>query len=393
MISQEVLRNPYPFYAELRHNSPLIEIVPGNWLATRYNDVAAIVSSEQSTMSREALSDDFPDDELEHFNDYRLLHTEGELHDKRRWFANESFKPRRIRSLRPALEHDVTAIVADFQDGDDFITKVATPYAGLTMLRIIGIPVADEPEVRKWVGPIIATNDPSSMFDPEVRANALDAWHAARAYLGDLYDRRTADPQDDTLSSLIHTVDKQGRKLDRDEVINLCVSMMPAGHSNSTNALTSAMLALVDNPDQAKILRDQPDVLENTGIEELYRWDAPIQVTARALTGDVTVDGITIPGGSLVWLAFGSANHDETVFEDPDRLDVLRENANKHLTSGMGMHYCLGAAISRVEVISAISAMLREFSDIKLDGDRETIEWNPEVNHRSVTALPLKVTR
>lgn len=118
IVSPEVRKDPYPFYSQLREESPVAEIMPGSWLVMRNADVVAVTESEQATTLREALGDSksMPDDELEHFNDYRLLHTEGELHDKRRWFANESFKPRRIRALRPALEQDVAALVAEFQD-------------------------------------------------------------------------------------------------------------------------------------------------------------------------------------------------------------------------------------------------------------------------------------
>jgi cytochrome P450 len=250
---------------------------------------------------------------------------------------------------------------------------------------MLGVPEEGRPIIKSssdTLAAFIATVNPA----PGQLAQTAATVQRAHGYLTELIATRRADPRDDLLSAMI-TAEEQGAMLSEDEIVIICIMLLLAGHETTTNMIGNGMVALLRNPDQLERLRAEPQLI-TSAVEELLRYDSSIQVLLRVATEDVTIAGTPIPKGQIVHLGVASANHDSARFPEPDRLNLGRQDG-RPFSFGYGMHYCLGAALARLEMQITISTLLRRTPRLTLASD--TIQWRPNFVMRGVTALPLRV--
>jgi cytochrome P450 len=242
---------------------------------------------------------------------------------------------------------------------------------------------SDTVAVREWSHALVKTLDP--VLSPEELQAAGEAARAMDAYLLEVIADKRRRPAGDLLTALI-TAEEDGDVLGDEELVAQVALLFVAGHETTVNLIGNGTLALLRNRGELERLRDDPSLGPNA-IEELLRYDSPVQFTRRVMIEDVEIGGERVPAGSFVAGALGSANRDPRQFDDPDRLDLGRENAAKHVSFGGGIHYCLGAALARIEGQAAIGGLVRRFPGIELATD--TLEWNGRINLRGLASLPV----
>jgi cytochrome P450 len=263
--------------------------------------------------------------------------------------------------------------------------ELARPLPVSIIAELLGIAEEDRPAFVEW-GRVIATNSGIDQSEASMQ-QADEAFRAFVTYIGSLVERRRLQPGEDLLSGLVG-LESQGEHLTLIELIATAFLLLFAGYETTVNLIGNGTLALLRNPEQLALLRDRPELIPNA-IEELLRYDPPVQLTGRSALTDVQLGGMEIPKGTEVLTLIAAANRDPAVFADPARLDVTRSNAGKHLSFGAGIHFCLGAALARLEARVAFTALLTRFSSIALDGEPV---WRPGVTFRGLETLPLALT-
>jgi cytochrome P450 len=393
--SREFVAYPYDAYADLRERAPMTYFEPANqWLFSRYSDVNALLRHRRlgrtylHVATHEELGHEPEPDYLAPFwylNRNGMLDREPPDHTRLRRLVSQAFTPRRVEALRPTVER-LAGELADglaAEGGGDLISAVAEPLPVAVIAELLGVPAADRPLLRPWSAAICGMYE----LNPS-RASAEAAVRASMEfsdYLRDLSRRRRAEPRDDLISALSQVVDA-GDRLTEDELIGTCVLLLNAGHEATVNVTGNGWLALFRNPDQLAKLRADPSLL-GTAIEELMRYDTPLQMFERWVLEDIEVHGQRIPRGMEVALLFGSANHDPAKFAEPDRLDITRAE-NPHISFGAGIHYCLGAPLARIELESSFSALLTRAPGLRLV---EEPEWKPGYVIRGLRELKVEL--
>jgi cytochrome P450 PksS len=247
---------------------------------------------------------------------------------------------------------------------------------------MLGIPEKDRPKFAGWTKTLI---DKSA--SPYAQILLLPQLVLMLRYLRRLVQQRRADPRDDLISALA-TAEEGGQRLSDDELLAMVFVLIIAGHETTVNLIGSGALALLENPDQLRLLRQRPELIKNA-IEELLRYTSPVdQATERYARAAVTLHGVTIPQGELVLAVIASANRDAQQFPDPDRLDLTRE-ANKHLAFGLGAHYCVGAPLARLEGQIAIQTLAARLPNLRLADAPDALRWRPGITVRGLERLPV----
>ncbi|MEY9967632.1 cytochrome P450 [Streptacidiphilus sp. MAP12-16] len=380
--SAAFVAHPYDAYAELREQAPVTYFEPsGQWLVSRYEDVNALLRDRRlgrtylHRYTHEEFGRTAPPPEQEPFhilNGNGLLDLEAPDHTRIRRLVSKAFTPRMVESLRPTVQRLadelVGGLVAD--GGGDLVARVAEPLPVAVIAEMLGIPAADQHLLRPW------SADITGMF--ELNPSEETARRAVRAsiefsdYLRGQIAERRAEPGDDLLSALIGVLDA-GDRLSEQEMISTCVLLLNAGHEATVNTTGNGWWSLFRNPDQLAALRAAPEALLPTAVEELMRYDTPLQMFERWVLEDVEIGGTLVPRGSEIALLFGSANRDPERFADPDRLDLARAD-NPHLSFGAGIHFCLGAPLARIELVESFGALLRRAPGLRLV---EEPRWKP----------------
>lgn len=384
-------RDPYPTYRRLRETAPVHRTRYRVWVVSRYDDVAAILRDRRFTADRSDVAlvrwlRRFArlDPEFLQLVDHNLLNLDGAKHARLRGLVNKAFTPRRVEALRPRVQ----ALVDELLDrvaptGEmEVVRDLAHPLPVAVIAEMLGVPLADREKFRHWSEDLVQVLDPLSGRDglrPTVAAT-----HALFAYFRELLAERRARPRDDLLSALIAAEDA-GRTLEEGELLSLAALLLAAGHETTTNLIGNALLALLAHPGERKRLADDAALAESA-VEELLRWDGPVQLTERVVAEDLEFAGRRMRRGQLVWLLLASANRDPAAFPEPDRLDLGRRD-NRHLAFGQGAHFCLGAPLASLEAQIALGTLVRRFPD--LDGPLEPPGWKPSAVLRGPTALPL----
>ncbi len=393
--SPEFVAYPYEAYADLRENTPVTYFEPTNqWLIARYEDVNALLRDRRlgRTYLHVATHQEFgrePDPEylapFWHVIRNGMLDMEPPDHTRLRRLVAKAFTPRMVESLRPRVQKITEELVAGLlaAGGGDLIEAVAEPLPVTVIAELLGVPEPDRHLLRPWSADICGMYE----LNPtrEAGEKAVRACQEFSAYLRDLSRERRANPRDDLISALAQVVDS-GDRLTEDELIGTCVLLLNAGHEATVNVTGNGWWALFRNPDQLAKLRGDLSLLPGA-VEELMRYDTPLQMFERWVLEDIEVRGVRIPRGSEVALLFGSANHDPAVFADPDRLDVTRQD-NPHISFGAGIHYCLGAPLARIELQCSFGTLLRKAPDLRLVREPE---WKPGYIIRGLKELVVEV--
>jgi cytochrome P450 family 142 subfamily A polypeptide 1 len=288
-------------------------------------------------------------------------------HSRRRKLVSRGFTPRRVRDHEATIRRICTDIINRVapKGACDFVWDIAAPLPLLLIADMLGFPAESYDDLLRWSDDLIR----ATTVDPpmEVLQAGAEAMIGFREFqLGVIADRRANPPQDDLVSILCYA-EIDGERLDDESIINESLLILIGGDETSRHVMTDGMLALLEHPEQTAILRDDPSTIE-LGVEELLRWVSPIKNMARTVTRDVELHGEKLREGEQVILMYPAANRDPAVFDDPDRFDVRRD-PNPQLAFGFGPHFCMGAALARLELKVMFSELLRRLPDLHLAGD------------------------
>jgi unspecific monooxygenase len=376
--SPAFVADPYPAYAELRGRGRVHYYEPTNqWLVPRHADVAALLRDRrlgrtyQHRFSHEEFGRQAPPAEHEPFhvlNDHGMLDLEPPDHTRIRRLVSKAFTPRTVEQLRPYVHRLASELVGGLvaDGGGDLLTAVAEPLPVAVIAEMLGIPEADRPQLRPWSADICGMYE---LNPPEETARrAVQASVAFSAYLRELIEARRKEPGEDLISGLIAAYD-EGERLTEQEMISTCVLLLNAGHEATVNATVNGWWALFQHPDQLAALRADRSLL-STAVEELLRYDTPLQLFERWVLDDIEIGGTTIPRGSEIAMLFGSANRDPDAFADPDTLDLSRKD-NPHISFSAGIHYCIGAPLARIELAASMAALLDQAPALRLAAEPE----------------------
>ncbi|MFI9345969.1 cytochrome P450 [Streptomyces sp. NPDC052773] len=367
------LADPYPAYAELRARGRVHHYEPTNqWLVPHHADVSALLRDRrlgrtyQHRFSHEEFGRTPPPPEQEPFhtlNDHGMLDLEPPDHTRIRRLVSKAFTPRTVERLKPYVERLAGELVDGLvrRGGGDLLAEVAEPLPVAVIAEMLGVPESDRAPLRPWSADICGMYElnPSK----ETAARAVRASVEFSDYLRELIAERRKDPGDDLISGLIAAHDEDDR-LTEQEMISTCVLLLNAGHEATVNATVNGWWALLRHPDQLAALRADHSLVP-AAIEELMRYDTPLQLFERWVLDDIEIDGTVIPRGAELALLFGSANHDPAVFTEPGRLDLTREE-NPHISFSAGIHYCIGAPLARLELAASMRALLERAPTLSL---------------------------
>ncbi|MEU0242945.1 cytochrome P450 [Streptomyces sp. NPDC006235] len=367
------LADPYPAYAELRARGRVHYFAPTNqWLVPHHADVSALLRDRrlgrtyQHRFTHEEFGRTPPPPEQEPFhtlNDHGMLDLEPPDHTRIRRLVSKAFTPRTVERLKPyvrGLADELASALAE-AGGGDLLKDVAEPLPVAVIAEMLGIPESDRAPLRPWSADICGMYElnPSE----ETAAKAVRASVEFSDYLRELIAARRKEPGEDLISGLIAAHD-EGDRLTEQEMISTAVLLLNAGHEATVNATVNGWYALFRNPAQLELLRADPSLIPSA-VEELMRYDTPLQLFERWVLDEIELDGTTIPRGAEIALLFGSANHDPAVFENPSALDLTRPD-NPHISFSAGIHYCIGAPLARIELAASMGALLKRTPTLRL---------------------------
>ncbi len=394
LLSPERRQNPYPFYARLLREAPVHFCEPwGAWLVTRHADVnAGFRDMRLSSVRTGMFSQGMPEEVLRKLEPMArnmaswLLFHDAPSHTRLRSLLNKAFTPRMVEALRPRIQALVEELLDAVKGKErmEVISELANPLPVIVIGEMLGLPREDRYRLKQWsdkLAALIGTGRPTLA---EVEG-ALGAILEFEDYFRPLLAQRRAQPGSDLLSALVQA-EEQGNLLTEQEVLSTCTLVLFAGHETTTNLIGNGLLALLRHPDQWELLRGAPELLPDA-VEELLRYDSPVQFTNRVAAVDLEFAGHTFRKGDRVMLMMAAANRDPAQFSEPDRLDVRREEL-RHQSFGMGPHYCVGAALARVEAQEAFGALQRRFPHMQV-APGVVPEWADNVGFRGLQSLPV----
>jgi cytochrome P450 len=395
-FASHVIDDPYPFYADLRRREPC-HLVEGAgfrfWILTRYADVVNVLrdprmSAEKfpETAIEAAMAGPDPDfAALGRVVSSVMLVKDAPAHTRLRGLVSKAFTPRMIEGLRTRIERLVDELldVVETQGRFELVADLAAPLPIVVIAELLGVPTSDRGDFKRW------SDDFVPFIDGSIRDQGLPQAAKAAAALTDYFTRfieeRRKEPRDDLMSALV-AAEAQGDVLSRDELIATAILLLAAGHETTTNLIGNGVLALLRNRGELERLRREPYIAKSA-VEELLRFDAPVQLTSRLPREDVELFGQRFEAGLEVNVILGAANRDPAQFRDPDRLDLGRGD-NRHLAFGHGAHFCLGAPLARLEAQVAFEGLAQRFPRLDLaDGPPA---WKPGIVLRGPKALPLQ---
>jgi pimeloyl-[acyl-carrier protein] synthase len=388
-VSQDFLRDPYVHYKRLRETEPVhFNEARGGWMLTRYNDMVGVLRDDdrfsaervgpqiQGQDGAERLPQDgFP---------RSMLGSDPPDHTRLRTLVNKAFTPRRIRELTGRIQELVDGSldrVAD-QGEMEVITDFAYPLPITVIAEMLGVPGEDRDFFRDASQKIAVALGP--IEDMQVALRAMEGRNQLVEYFNEIIPKRKGESRDDLITALLGA-EEAGDFLSHGELLAMLLLLLVAGHETTVNLIGNGLLALLRNPDQLQRLRSEEGI-ERHAVEELLRYDSPVQMTGRIAKEDVEVGGKAVRAGQFVSTIVASANRDPEAFRDPDSLDLAREPCN-HLSFSAGIHFCLGAQLARLEGQIALSSIVRRFPNLKLASD--DLRWRPAPILRGLVALPV----
>jgi len=390
--------NPYPLYHKLRAKHPLRKdpLAPA-WVALRYDDVVTILRDPRFK-KEPFISDALPDAARRQLGlpEQRDAAVEGEplamlfldppRHTRIRAVFNKAFVPRTLNALRPRIQE-----IADkrFDDAEkcgemDVIRELAVPLPIQVISELVGFPPEDYEQLKKWSDDFAAALTINPTVEQQDRSN--QSREEMRGYFENVVANLRRNPKENLICTLLEA-NADGKLLAPMELFANCVLLMAAGHETTTNLIGNGLLALLRNPDQLQLLRENPELI-SSAVDELLRYDSPVQWIARVADEDLELRGQQIRRGEILVGSLGAANRDPDVFENPDRLD-LRRDKNKHIAFGHGEHYCIGAMLARMEGEIAIGTMVRRFPKMRLANRR--VKWNRNIIFRGLRELRVQL--
>jgi len=391
VTSTEVVADPYPYFARARA-AGAVQWHEGLGMWLTFTHAAANQVLRTRTLGRLWVprwpSEPMPFFELIHV--HSLLENEPPTHTRLRRLVAGAFARGHVERLRPRVAELAGRLadgVADAgSDGSavDLIALYAEPLPVQVIAELLGVPESDWPLLRPWSNAIVKMYEYA--VTPEQREAAETASREFVEYLRDVVVQRRARPGDDLVSSLIAETDSDGGRLTEDELVTTCTLLLNAGHEATVNVVGNGVTALLRHDDQLAALRADPTLVP-PAVEELIRYDSPLQLFERTAIEDTPVGDVVVEQGQKIAALLGAANRDPAAFDEPDRFDVARAD-NPHLGFGAGIHFCVGAPLARVELQSSLSTLLGRFPRLALAADPQR---RPEFVIRGVRSLPVTV--
>ena len=399
LFGPEFKADPYPTYKALRSEQPLCRRVNADgkaiWFVTRYADVAAIlrdhtrfVKNVQQTMTpaeRAALP---PTPELIHLLSNHMLNLDPPDHTRLRSLVSKAFTATVVNRMAERIQRMADALVDKVQarSAMDLIDDFAYPLPINVIADLLGIPLRDQGRFRQWSQAFV-TPSVNVLRNTKKAQKAKRLMEDFTGYMGALFAQRRAQPQADLISALLQT-EEAGDKLREEELFSMLILLIVAGHETVVDLISNGVLALLQHPDQLQLLQQQPARLD-AAIEEIVRYDGPVErATVRFAAQDVAMDGHLIQRGDAVNLILAAADRDPAQFANPDQFEIDRAN-NRHLGFGLGVHYCLGAPLGRLEGKIAISTLFRRLPNLRLAVPLDTLRWRKVPILRGLQHMPV----
>jgi cytochrome P450 len=397
--SAEFNANPYPTYDRLRRNDPVFWSAENSyWILTRYADIVSLIQTPHVSSNRiGAHAGRMPAPAKEHFRPFFtavsswMLMIDPPDHTRLRGLVNKAFTPAVVENMRGLVEKLVDEVLTSVQSRGrmDVMTDLANSLPATVIAEMLGVPGTDQQEFKTWSDDIsmaLSGLDTASTKEElfGLYELAQKSLLALSAYFRERVEALRRHPQENLLSALTQA-EEQGQRLSEDELFANCVLLMLAGHETTTNLIGNGILALLRNPEQKEHLLCSPASIVSA-TEELLRYDSPVQKMARIALDDIAIGGKEIKKGDLICLCFGAANRDPEQFAEPAKLDIERK-PNRHLAFGHGLHYCVGAALARLEGQVAIKMMLARLPKLRLESQEQ--EWNRSLTLRGLKSLPV----
>lgn len=393
ILSASFKSNPFPLLKRLRSDAPVCRtVLPDKtlvWLLMRYEDVYALLKDDRfakyryNAMSPEQLRRQPWAPAMFKPLERTMLDLDSPDHTRLRALVHKAFTPSIVEQMRGRVQTLANELLdAIARKGKmDLIRDYALPLPMTLIAEILGVPAADRDKFHRWSKVIVSVNQ----FNNNWRVMPA-IWQFIRC-LRRFFRIRRADPGQDLVSALIQA-EEAGDKLNEDELLAMVFLLLVAGHETTVNLIASGTLELLEHADQMDRLRREPSLIR-TATEELLRYTSPVFVsTERYAREDLTIQGVRISRGEMTLGVIGSANRDERVFENPDSLDITRQD-NKHLAFGYGIHFCLGAPLARLEAQIAFNTLLDRMPNLRLEGSPDSLRWRRSLILRGLDALPV----
>ena len=386
--------DPYPVYEALRAIGPVCQDGAwGSWMVTGHAEVSEVLRDPRFSAQRLGLDLSWLQESQREAAapvlqaiTRQMLFLDPPDHSRLRALTTRAFTPRVVERMRA----DIQAIVDDLIDrvqgtGQiEMIADLAAPFPAAVIAELLGVPQEDRNRFRRWSDDFVVFLDGTGL-DGEAMGRVMISLGEFLAYFQALVRLRRDSPRDDLLQALIEA-EERGDTLSEEELLTNCMLLLAAGHETTTNLIGNGLLALLRHPEQLEALRDEP-TLAPSAVNELLRYDPPVQLTARRALEDVELAGQLIHAGEPVNVILAAANRDPAQFADPEQLDIRRRE-NRHLSFGHGIHFCPGAALARLEGQIALTTILRRLPNLALATDG--LRWSESVTFRALEALPLR---
>jgi cytochrome P450 len=389
-LSPRVYRDPYPTYAKLRLQDPVHwNFLSHSWVFSRYRDIDALLRdhSRFSNDSRNRQGVSQAQAAASNPSGPSILFLDPPHHTRLRALVQQAFTPRALEALAPRIRQIAAQLLDQLADPTAFevMEALARPLPMTVMAELLGVPTRDLTQFQTW------SRRRARVIEPLMTAReqqiATQAAYELDAYFLGLIEQRRAEPQDDLISALV-AAEAAGDQLSHDEMLVMLRLLLIAGNETTTNLIGNGLLALLRHPDQVELLRSDPSRIAGA-VDELLRYDSPVQVIARTALQDMEFDGRPVRKGQGIVLLLGSANRDPEVFVEPDRLDVSRHGPGL-LAFGRGIHHCLGAPLARLEARIVFETLLERFTEIHLGIADPPFRDN--IVLRGLEALPIATT-
>lgn len=390
----EFKANPYPYYDYLRTHDPIHWGMLGGWVITRYADAKAIL--KDTRVDEAPMPDSFrkksqylakKDRDLEALilaSQHWLFFLNPPDHSKMRGLVAKAFKEQSLQKMTPEIQTIANQLLLPFKEKGslDIVTDFANFIPIKVMMKFMGLPKQDEYFVRGWVRDIFRIFDPLNSLHKCEEMNQISREFSG--YLQEHINYRRKQPQSDLITALVEAEDR-GEKLTDTEIISSCMMLAAAGEGTTASTIGNSILALLNHREQLELLQQQPNLI-NKAVEELLRYDSPTQLVLRQAREPLEIAGKLIKKGDFIIVCLGSANRDSQQFVDPDRLDLCRSD-NQHIAFATGIHFCLGAALARIEVPIAINTLVQQLPN--LQSAINTVEYHDNVVTRFLKSLPV----
>jgi cytochrome P450 len=396
-LSPENVANPYPFYRAMRHHAPIYQVPGvGFLIVSRYADIHQVLSHPEIFSSRQPPGVDTrpPEDVMEIVSQGyppmdTLLTNDPPSHSRFRALVNKAFSARRVLTLEPKIRQISNELIDRFI-GDRKVELVSQFAIGLPLTVIadaLGVPRSDMGDFKRWSDDAVAPL--GGMISHQRQLECARSFIECQRYFEARLEERKSVPRDDLTTDLLNARLEGTKPLEMAEMLSIINQLLVAGNETTTNLIASAMMLLLRNPDQMRLVVEDPSLIPNM-IEEALRLESPVQGLFRVAKAASEIAGVKIPEGARLVVMYASGNRDEAEFPDPDRFDVRRANAREHLAFGQGEHFCIGAALARLEGRVAFETLLTRISKIRLAPGKNDFAHTPSFILRGLKELHLE---